>query len=527
MRFSASLLAEEQFTLYRDGTAFALLVERHGPLVYNVCRRVLAHHHDAEDAFQATFLVLARRAHSIRKRSSLNSWLFGVAYRVAANARKSLSRRRSRETALVDVADVPITPNVVLGDLWPVLLEEVTYLPDKYRAPFVLCHLRGKTNQEAAFVLNCPHGTVLSRLARARERLRRRLKQRGIGAAWALLVGAHLQDKWLGGMPLTALIRRSVNAGIPRAAGSQAGSGMVSAQVTTLVKGVLQAMMVKKLQAATLVILTLCALGVGAHMAVYRAHADQKKTVPIETATAFHSGLANVNLGHLPPREGVEEPRPPARNFVVNAPTPAIAELIAQAAERIRKEAAISWLGNELPDWPRPCSIKVVLSDKNVSSREFGLTRGKLAIKSIRLEGTLDAVLNDLLPREITRSVLENRFGGKLPRWAVDGATLLAESERSKQAKQIRLQKIVDADERLIPLRDLVFKDYPKDILTFEAESCSLTRFLVERKGRKEFLDFVSDGERLGWNISAQVHYGYEDVCHLEAKWFYSTMKTK
>src|SRR5262249_31616689 len=145
--------------------------------------------HDAEDAFQATFLILVRKAGSLGRPELLGNWLYGVAYRTAARARAEATRRRFREVPLID-RDLPAkesTPDGVWRDLRPVLDEEINRLPDKYRAPFVLCYLEGKTNEEAARQLGCPLGTVLSRLARARERLRLRLTSRGLTLSVGLL----------------------------------------------------------------------------------------------------------------------------------------------------------------------------------------------------------------------------------------------------------------------------------------------------------------------------------------------------
>src|SRR5439155_14145624 len=162
------------------------LVARHGPMVWSVCRRLLTQVHDAEDAFQATFMVLVRKAARIQRRELLANWLYGVAYKVAARARGQAARRRGRETPdLVDpvqaVADKPT------DDVKAVLHEEVSHLPEKYRAPVVLCYLEGKSNEEAAENLDCPVGTVKGRLARARELLQRRLVRRGLAMTLALV----------------------------------------------------------------------------------------------------------------------------------------------------------------------------------------------------------------------------------------------------------------------------------------------------------------------------------------------------
>jgi len=183
----------ERFLKEHDQAAFELLMWRHGPMVFGVCRRVLQHTQDAEDAFQATFLMLARKADSIGKRESVSGWLYRVAYRIALRARTKSARRGRAERPLdelpidrksVDPADV-----TAWRELRRLLDAELSQVPEKYRTAFILCHLEGKTCEEAAEHLGCPRGTVQSRVGRARERLRARLAQRGWRPAFTPLAG--------------------------------------------------------------------------------------------------------------------------------------------------------------------------------------------------------------------------------------------------------------------------------------------------------------------------------------------------
>src|SRR5262249_49829935 len=182
----------ERFVSRRDEEAFAQLVRRHGPLVLGVCRQMLRKKQDAEDAFQATFLVLSRKAGSIRRAEALQNWLYGVATRLATRMKAAALRRQKREVALVEPLPSEPVPEGEAEDLGPILYEEIGRLPDKYRIPFVLCYLEGKTNEQTAQELGCPHGTVFSRLARARERLRHRLKRRGVVVSSAALAATLL-----------------------------------------------------------------------------------------------------------------------------------------------------------------------------------------------------------------------------------------------------------------------------------------------------------------------------------------------
>src|SRR5947209_9820637 len=162
-RSDAQLLAA---FLARDEDAFNVLLRRHGQMVLGVCRRVLGNGHDAEDAFQATFLVLLRKAASLRQRELLGNWLYGVAYRTALEAKTARARRRAKEAAMrnrpLPDADDPWC------ELRPLVDQELERLPEKYRIAIVLCELEGKTRKEAAQLLGCPEGTVAGRLARAR-----------------------------------------------------------------------------------------------------------------------------------------------------------------------------------------------------------------------------------------------------------------------------------------------------------------------------------------------------------------------
>jgi RNA polymerase sigma factor (sigma-70 family) len=170
----------EEFTASRQEAAFEALVRRHGPLVFGVCRRLLRDGHLAEDAFQATFLVLFRKARSLDRSGPLAGWLHTVACHVALRARESEKRRERRERAAGDARPAEAAAEAGWQDLRDVLDEELGRLPEQCRRPAVLCYLEGKTNDEAARVLNVPPGTLRSRLVRARRLLRERLLRRGV-----------------------------------------------------------------------------------------------------------------------------------------------------------------------------------------------------------------------------------------------------------------------------------------------------------------------------------------------------------
>jgi len=251
----------ERFAARRDEGAFTALLKRHGPMVFGVCRRVLRHEQDAEDAFQATFLVLARRAGSRRWRVSVGAWLFAVAQRVALKARTLAARRRARHTEMVDEVAAEPAGESPWHELRPILDEELNRLPEKYRAPLVLCYLEGKTNDEAARQLGRPVGTVWYQLSRGREMLKGRLSRRGVGLS-VVALGAVIAQNATAAVPgaLLALTRQACLAGaVPAGV-----AGTLAAPVATLVKEVLHDMLLTKLKRAVAMVLVLCVAGLGA-----------------------------------------------------------------------------------------------------------------------------------------------------------------------------------------------------------------------------------------------------------------------
>lgn len=231
----------ERFLAAGDEGAFEAIVARHGPMVLGVCRRVLDDPHDVEDAFQATFLVLVRRAKSIRDRDVLATWLHGVARRVAVRAKVNARRRQEREQAAaggmgVDAEDRrPGGDPLEAAEVRSAVDEEVARLPQRYRAPVVLCDLEGQSQEQAAAELRCPVGTVKSRLSRGRARLRDRLARRGLVPAAIPLAVALAADR-ASAVPAADLAGRTVASAVKLAAGRAGLAGAVSAEVVALVE---------------------------------------------------------------------------------------------------------------------------------------------------------------------------------------------------------------------------------------------------------------------------------------------------
>jgi RNA polymerase sigma factor (sigma-70 family) len=287
----------QRFTCQRDEDAFAALMLRHGPMVLGLCHRILHHAHDAEDAFQATFLVLARMAGSIRKHEALGSWLHGVAYRTALKARQALARQRQLERRVPDMAREQPPAETTLDDLQAVLDEEVNRLPEKYRVPFVLCCLESKSREEVVAELGWKAGTLASRLAHARKLLQDRLSRRGVTHAGAL-----------GATALTVpcpLAATTLQAALQFATG-QAPVG-ISAQTSALAEAVLKAMFLTRIKRLAVVLLALLLLTAGVGLA-----ANQRTAGP-ETAH-----LTVVQVADLPN----PVPQPPNRNDRYGDPLP-------------------------------------------------------------------------------------------------------------------------------------------------------------------------------------------------------------
>jgi RNA polymerase sigma factor (sigma-70 family) len=256
----------QAFVRRRDQTAFATLVRRHGPMVQGVCRRVLQDAHDAEDAFQATFLVLVQQAEAIRKLDSVGSWLYGVAYRTALRAKSDAARRRNRERQVVPMTTEEPPGAAAWQEMRAVLDEELHRLPEKYRAPFVLCYLEGHTNEQAARRLGFPLGSLSKRLARARHLLRNQLSRRGVTLSTGLLfmLLAERATARVTAPVVQATVHTALQAGVRSAAGL---SPVIGALAEAVHKSLVPASV--RLLGVLVLALTTLALGVGwlAHQA--------------------------------------------------------------------------------------------------------------------------------------------------------------------------------------------------------------------------------------------------------------------
>jgi RNA polymerase sigma factor (sigma-70 family) len=297
------------YLLRREEAALAALVRRHGPMVWRVCRRVLRNYHDAEDAFQATFLVLVRKAASVVPREMVVNWLYGVAHQTALKARATTARRRARERQVTQMPEPASTDLELWNDLQALLDQELSGLPDIYRVAIVRCELEGKTRKEAARQLGVPEGTLAARLARGRVMLAKRLARHGLAVSGGTLAAVIAQNAALAGVP-TSLVSSTIKAASLFAAGQAAATGVVSAKVAGLAEGVLKTMLLTKAKIVTAVLLAVATFGMGAGWLTHQALAQKA------TNTTHHSPLTT----HQTEVSGVVKAVDASRNTVTLHP---------------------------------------------------------------------------------------------------------------------------------------------------------------------------------------------------------------
>jgi len=261
----------KRYLQQRDETAFEALVRRHGPMVLDVCRRILRNPHDAEDAFQATFLVLLHKASSLRSSGTVGNWLYGVAYRTGQEARRAILKRQMKEAKIVPKSGAPAD---ALNDLRETLDEELERLPEKYRTVIVLSDLEGATGKEVALRLGVPEGTVASRLARGRAMLAKRLTRTGVSVTAGALASV-LSHKAASACVPPPLVASTVKAVSLFASEKLAAAGLLSANVASLTQGVLKTMLLTKLKIMTAALLVGAVSAFGGGLYMHKAGAQQ------------------------------------------------------------------------------------------------------------------------------------------------------------------------------------------------------------------------------------------------------------
>ncbi|QEG32139.1 ECF RNA polymerase sigma factor SigE [Gemmata obscuriglobus] len=514
-RAAADGVLLEQFAAHRDQDAFAELVRRYGPEVYRTCRQLVGTA-DADDAFQATFLVLAARPRAAAATGSVAGWLIGVARRVSCQVRRSV-RRRSRHEAAAAGRRPPAAPAAEPTDRDGVLAEEIARLPDALRAALVECLLRERPQDQVAADLGCTPRTLRRRLERARDLLRGRLVRRGVAPAVAIAMAGG------GGRaaPLPAgLAERTVAVALDFLAGTEA-------RPAALAKGAVKAMMAQT---------------------VYRWVAA--------AAVAFVAVGIGLGGASAPPArpEQSDAPKPKAhlQPFFepgagsVSGPTPGAIRAVAAEAEFLRSELTALWFGpDKRPgrEWkvaalgaregnpvmpPNADDIRVMYwtggAEGSATQLEFG--GGKMTRAWVDLSGALEPVIDDQLPQEMTRVVFAEQLGAALPWWANEGLPLLATSPRRQARADARCREGLNQG-RGIRLRALfALAEAPRDAEVATAQAHSVGRFLLVRpdaggeyRGRAAIGDLLRLGAKDGWDKAVKEVYGLRDVPALEAAW--------
>jgi RNA polymerase sigma factor (sigma-70 family) len=305
-----------RFIERRDEAAFTALVEQHGAMVWSVCHRILGNRQDAEDAFQASFLVLIRKAASIVPREMVANWLYGVAHRTALLARRTATRRKARERQVVKVPEPAAAEQELWNDLRPLLDQELSRLPDKYRVVIVLCDLEGKTRTEAARQLSLAPGTVGSRLARARARLAKRLAQHGLAVSGGVLA-AVLSSTAAPACAPPAVVSGTVKAATLFAAGQGAA---LPVTVATLIEAVLKTMLLSKLKTAAVALLALFVLEIGAAAVLSRIAAAEQSEKEATTRKLDRGETVPEKVTRENPDTGVVPPVADKGEVKIGAP---------------------------------------------------------------------------------------------------------------------------------------------------------------------------------------------------------------
>ncbi|MHB1425478.1 MAG: sigma-70 family RNA polymerase sigma factor [Gemmataceae bacterium] len=475
-----------RFLTQRDESAFTTLVQRYGPMVWSLCVRRLGETPEAEDAFQATFLVLVRKASSLRGPELLGPWLYGVANRTALKLRGQRERRAARETSLTEqIAEEQ--PKPMDSDLWPILDEEINRLPTKYRLPVLLCYLQGLSSEEAAQRLGCAKGTVFSRLSRARDLLRRRLVRRGVEMSGAALAAVLAENAALRAAPSLALREMTIRTSLLLAAGAAGPS--LSAPLAALVEGVVRSMFFSKVKFALIVVLAVGIAGAGAGLLGYRTDAEQpaSKNSP-KAATATPAGVAAKT------KEKDDESKPPA-------PPPAVPDekqRLPVSPEKLM-QTVVSYTGLEDP--------RATLSDAlAMLSRRYNLTFD-INEKAFEMEQlpnvgqTLIVQKDPLPPMRTTLSTVLHKILRRVP--APSGVTYLIRRDLIEittgtfVVKELRIRPSPDVPEGLLPFPPLVWEASEDKLLA------QILPRLAEISGQNVIAD-PSAGEKLKTKITVQ-----------------------
>jgi RNA polymerase sigma factor (sigma-70 family) len=359
-----------------DEAAIAAVVQRHAPMVWGVCRRLLRNHEDAEDAFQATFLVFVRKASSIASREIVGNWLYGVAHQTALKARATIAKRKERERQVPDMPEPAALEQNLLPDLQPLLDKELSRLSDRFRAAIILCDLEGKSRKEAARQLGLPEGTVGSRLARARVILAKRLAQRGLAMAGGSLAALLSQQSASASAP-TSMVFSTIHVVTAVAAGQAVTTGLVSAKVAALTEGVMKMMFLSKLRTAAVVLfLGLVTIGTAgfSYKTLATAQTESRKETQPEQTKAPPQGAKKSIKAETPmtdtPRGG-------------KAPAPGLDTIVwGKAADGL--QAGIGFRDGETGSYRAGQSVNFIIYLRNTGDKEISVSHIETVFEEFR-----------------------------------------------------------------------------------------------------------------------------------------------
>lgn len=217
---------------------------------------------------------------------------------------------------------------------------------------------------------------------------------------------------------------------------------------------------------------------------------------------------------------GAEAQNARSKNFLVHAPTQALAEAVARDAERFRDDLAEYWLGQRLPDWPTPCPIEVVAGPRLAAQGVTTYTRSPIGNFQMEVVGTPERILDSVLPHEVTHTVLATHFGRPLPRWADEGICTTVEHSAERNKHEAKLREFLSTRRGIAMNRLFLLTEYPADMLPMYAQGYSVCRFLIEQSGPRRFIKFLEDYmQRPSWTANVQTHYGYESLEELQQQW--------
>ncbi len=570
------------FLACRDEAAFGEIVRRHGPVVHRVCRR-LVDASLADDAFQATFLILATRANTVQRADSLGSWLVGVAGKVARQMRKANQRRHHHEhtaaSQMTATANADRQPE--LAELSRILDEELTLLPDHLRAPVVACWLHGRTQGEAARELGSSVRTVRRRLEQAKQRLQVRLQRRGVVPiiATSLISGAGVGTA---SVP-TELVTKTVSFVFDFLAGGLA----TTLPAALIAQGVMMTLLTRKIPALLVglaVGVTAIGVGVGQDnkpvasetplVAPRSAGPQELPLPPPQTDKPKQVPKQGDKLTLVPKQTDKKESAPDRKtihvgdihgvyteHFYVRSPDELTSRAIAAEAEYLREHLAMTWIRKPLPtkrllvidvtwgnggrtttEFPTDDRDYIKIDEQRAATTDLLLhvqLPNQIGEKIFRAKiqlanSTLEPNLRQTLPNEMMRCVLHYNFGKPLPPWADKGITNFIGPLHSQESCDHYCREIVNTGKALRLKVMLPMMENPSDIRVTVLQGHSLVRFLLTRKPREigssdklegdalsraGLMHFLNIGLTKSWTEATQVVYGYETIDDLEEAW--------